>query len=203
MRLPIRVRRIAKWLGLTAAVLTFMAWLISLTMLPYGDARSFYKRRFAHVYVTNGGIVVFICNSKEPWADSISLHDHPWRKAGFILPALTTRNAYGISSAFVGLSTWERDSEAERSPIGVQKLAPVGTLHTFFLPFWVPLILFLVPTCILWWLDVPFRGRGCTVCQSDIRHDMNGVCPACVTVNGPARNQRPGDSPVDSSSDHG
>lgn len=198
MQPPIRVRQITKWFGLAAAVLTFMAWLTSLTMLHYGEAKSLYGSRFAHVYVTNGGIVAFVCRSNEPWTDPISLHEHAWRRAGFILPTLTTRSAYGLGSELVGLSTWEQDSDTGQASVGTQRTTVVGILRAFFLPFWVPLILILVPTCILWWLDVPFRTQGGMVCENDLRQNMNGVCPARSSATSAGREAPHSESAADS-----
>ena len=48
-------------------------------------------------------------------------------------------------------------------------------------PFWMPFIVILIPTAILWWRDRPPRSGHCE-CGYDLTGNVSGTCPECGRV---------------------
>ncbi len=48
---------------------------------------------------------------------------------------------------------------------------------------WVPLLIFLIPSVTLWWLDRRRTPPGqCPRCGYDLTGNVSGVCPECGTT---------------------
>ena len=57
-----------------------------------------------------------------------------------------------------------------------------GGKHTtsMYLPLWIPFLLLLMPTPLLWWRDRRKRIPGfCRRCDYDLTGNTSGVCPEC------------------------
>ncbi len=46
-------------------------------------------------------------------------------------------------------------------------------------PFWIPFLLLVVPTSILFWKDWPVHKARCRRCRLDLSDIADGTCPAC------------------------
>lgn len=47
------------------------------------------------------------------------------------------------------------------------------------IPLWVPLILILIPSLIVWRLSERVPSGYCSTCKYDLTGNMSGVCPEC------------------------
>ena len=50
-----------------------------------------------------------------------------------------------------------------------------------FIPLWIPLIAFAIPTAIIWYRDRRRPKGGCHTCDYDLTGNVSGVCPECGT----------------------
>lgn len=57
------------------------------------------------------------------------------------------------------------------------------------IPLWIPFVLVLLPTLLLFWVDLQRRFRGsCLNCGYDLTGNVSGVCPECGMAVGPSAN---------------
>ena len=47
------------------------------------------------------------------------------------------------------------------------------------IPLWMPLLVILIPTIILYWRNRPFPPGHCRVCGYNLTGNVSGVCPEC------------------------
>ncbi|UCG16963.1 MAG: hypothetical protein JSV19_02800 [Phycisphaerales bacterium] len=54
-----------------------------------------------------------------------------------------------------------------------------GGSNALFIPLWMPLILFAIPTAILWYRDRRPPTGHCQTCAYNLTGNVTGVCPEC------------------------
>lgn len=62
-----------------------------------------------------------------------------------------------------------------------------------FIPFWIPLIVIVIPTAIFWWRDRPPRAGHCP-CGYNLTGNVSGTCPECGEAATGESDQASGDA---------
>jgi hypothetical protein len=51
-----------------------------------------------------------------------------------------------------------------------------------YVPLWLPLLSFAVPTAFLWWRDRRYPPGHCQTCGYNLTGNVSGICPECGTA---------------------
>jgi hypothetical protein len=160
MRRRSRTRRVAKWVGTRLSVLILVAGLISL--------------RFTVSCWSSSG-------------DSVLLGD------GRLALSLTSRNEGGLDAAGArphaswGIALWRSRLPLTgpwlwRPYAGYDSFARGETEFFVWIPLWLPFVICVLPSCLLWWLDRRRTRAGfCVECGYDLTGNVSGRCPECGT----------------------
>ncbi len=109
------------------------------------------------------------------------------------------------ASMIPGNAGWDLRA-AEGTPPGSGRPAIVPSVLAFeeadgyfmFVPLWMPFLILLVPTLLLWWREGKPRQGHCRRCGYDLTGNVSGRCPECgavVPAGPPVNSPRPQSGP--------
>ena len=174
-RRPSRLRRIAKRVGLGVCVFLTTAWAVS-TMFQFGVARSILPRIQHGTGNTfyKGKIIV---TDPQYWFRCESLFQGRIEINGL---GVFLNEGVWISGPFgLNLSPHHFGFVLPRSRIIA--VSGVQARLTVTVPMWLPLVVFAIPTAILWRRDRRPRKGHCQHCGYNLTGNESGVCPECAT----------------------
>jgi len=174
MRKRSRVRRVLKWGGTVMCSLILLGYVVCL----FGDvgwtfgADSFPRDRAVVFYMGEGAIVVSY-TVREPGCDKCQEGSH-----------LNGFRARSDKLSLTWRSWWWFDHWGRRG-YSVWIYPPFKTWR-FMTPLWLPFVIVLIPTALLWhpgirrWYRNRRLGPGhCQECGYNLTGNVSGVCPEC------------------------
>lgn len=159
-----RLRRLGKWAGAVACLLTFAAWALTAPLFVrhmyvpiIAQPLSYYEIRWG-VFDFHASIFGRTPNPiiKPEW--------HSQLKSLDVWADWTNLSAYGIQLPRVSISS-------SNGYIRVSGRIP--------LPFL--LLVFAIPTALLWYRDHGSQRGCCRICDYNLTGNTSGVCPECGT----------------------
>ena len=162
MRRRSRVRRVLKWMGLALCILTTAAWALSV-------------RWCVGLYVGKGE------NATLLWYGNGRLAYNRWEWVPLQWAHRTSDWVFDDASNRRGTELQQARNE-QPGPLSSSALG-LGLPHCWraggFLPLWVLLAAFGVPTLFLWWRDRRYPKGHCQDCGYDLTGNVSGICPEC------------------------
>ncbi len=160
-RRPSRMRRVAKWVGIGLVVITAVAWTSSM--------------RWHGNWAVSNNLVVSIIGGCICVGDKAPRHGqlHFMRlKFGY-----SQRVRIGLHMPF-----WWFPRKPDQHYLVVYVGSTRGGKWGVVIPFWIPFLLFVFPTAILWHRDRRTAKPGnCQLCGYNLTGNESGVCPECAT----------------------
>src|ERR1043166_984271 len=149
-----RFRRIAKWIGIILCALILVSWVLSVPTI--GNRRLTVYR----------------------WT--------PTAECGLLSGTLfwETYPANDSGSAPYWSIWWNTETLKVVSPYGIRLPSrhSAFTIDVFFLPFWLPFVIVVIPTAILWHRHRRRIPPGhCAYCNYNLTGNTTGICPECGT----------------------
>ncbi len=153
MRRPRTIRRWLKWGALLLSTLVMVAWAISIG----------WELRYTHVDRANPTI----------------LGGTNWGRAWHLYPVLGVGLTEGCFVWEHGLGSLRKSGWFVNRHLVAPRWLPqrYGIEHVW--PMWIPCLLVVLPTAILWWRDRRPPSGCCQTCGYDLTGNTSGVCPEC------------------------
>ena len=173
-RRPSRFRRVAKWVGLAVCVFLTTAWAFS-TIYQFAVTRPIIPR------IQSGTADTYSAGKKIATGPPLY-----WFRCDSLFMGRLIIN--GLSSA-KNASAWiigPFPPHLSASGLGLVlprwQITKVPTRLAVTVPMWLPLVVFAIPTAILWRRDRRTVPLGhCPHCGYNLTGNESGVCPECAT----------------------
>ena len=181
MRRRLRIRRIAKWAGLALCVLLALAF--AATPLWYFGWQS----RTWSVVVMSGS--VHLIGLELIGAKGYTGGMPQWQfNRNLYTPAQWTSQLSG----WVSIEASSEETTTMRTLAGTTRPIKTHKPSYIILPIWIPFLLLLVPTALLWWHDRRYRfpSGHCNKCGYDLTGNVSGRCPEGGTEINPRESRR-------------
>ena len=166
MKRRLRLLRVAKWGGLGLSVIALLLWLSSAVwMIEYRWSRG---TSIYGISITAG--CVGVLEEVKPdlfLSGEDAIQDERQRPRQLREIAA---NSWRVQRQDTG-GLWMNWPALWAGELG-------GTVT--YVPFWMPFIVIMIPTAILWWCDRPPRLRpGHCTCGYNLTGNVSGTCPEC------------------------
>ncbi len=188
MRVCGRVWRVGKWVGLIVLLSLVALWAATVPLSSRGGLYCTYQGSWQGSISSGAFHATIPAPEQFRFADGFDAfwfrskfrsNQWTWRDAcGFVLPRI-------IKSGGFNEPVRERSSRLSELLYSgdVSRTRYVEPSVTIRLPLWLPIVLVMLPTAVLWYCDFRRKRPGhCRRCGYDLTKNESGRCPECGMV---------------------
>ncbi len=154
MRRRSRTRRRLKWVGTLICVLILAAWVSSTGLVS--------SRSLSVEYVGNANYFLLTMGTMH-WYDGVN----PSAQKGWAVHSVS-------ASSRAPWPLWLRSGclwpSVAQNP---------GRASVIYIPLWLPFLIVMIPTALLWWRDRRLPPGHCQRCGYNLTGNVSGRCPEC------------------------